>query len=139
VFVNGARRGVTPLAVRDLAFGAYAVRVTLAGHAPQDQKVTVDAGRPSRTLELALAPAARAAAEAPGSLTLDSRPPGARVWVDGRDVGVTPVTVPDLAPGEHAVRVQRAGFLTITTTAHVTAGARARLGVSLTSERPQGR
>lgn len=144
VFINGTRRGVTPLAMRDLGLGTYSVRVTRAGYAASEQRVTLDAGRPSRAVEVTLS-ATRAAAAAPvaggaaatgpGSLVVDSRPPGARVFVDGKEAGVTPVTIPNLGPGEHTVRLQMMGFLPINTTALVTAGARARLGVSLTSER----
>ena len=74
-----------------------------------------------------------------GSLLVDSRPPGARVTVDGRDVGVTPVTVP-VAAGEHSVRFEMAGYQPVTATARVEPGARARVAVSLTiNERPEDR
>jgi PEGA domain/Protein kinase domain len=145
VFVNGERRGVTPLALRDLPFGAYAVRVVRAGFAPIEQRVAIDAGRPARSLELALtrgttaAAAAPSAAEAalPGSLLVESRPAGARVLVDGADIGVTPVTMPALAAGPHTVRIERAGYVPITTTARIEARTRARVAVTLTAERPR--
>ncbi len=144
VFVNGERRGVTPLALRDLPLGAYAVRVTRTGFAAAEQRVTLDAGRPSRALQVALQRASTPAAETapvapttPGALVVDSRPAGARVVIDGREVGRTPVTLDGLAPGAHAVRIDLAGYLPITTTAIVEPGARARVAVSLTSERPQ--
>lgn len=143
VFVNGERRGVTPLALRDLPFGAYAVRVVRAGFAPVEQRVAIDAGRPARSLELTLtrgaATPASAAAEAvaPGSLLVESRPAGARVLVDGAEIGVTPVTVPSLAAGPHTVRIERAGYVSITTTARIEARTRARVAVTLTAERPR--
>ncbi len=145
VFVNGERRGVTPLALRDLSFGAYAVRVARAGFTAVEQRVAIDAGRPARSLEVALtrptaaSPAALSAADAtaPGSLLVESRPAGARVIVDGAEVGVTPVTVPTLTPGSHTVRIERAGFAPITTTARVEARTRARVAVTLTAERPR--
>ncbi|MBP7779464.1 MAG: PEGA domain-containing protein [Acidobacteria bacterium] len=148
VFVNGERRGVTPLALRDLPFGAYTVRVVRAGYAPVEQRVAIDSGRPARSVEITLARTAAAppaatgtragpATEAPGSLLVDSRPPGARVIVDGTDVGVTPVTVSNLAAGIHAVRIERPGYVPITTTARVEARLRARVAVTLTAERPR--
>jgi hypothetical protein len=143
VFVDGTRRGVTPLAVRDLPFGAHAVRVTRAGFTTAEQRVTVDAGRPSRTVDIALARSATApaaapiAASTPGSLTVESRPAGARVIIDGREAGRTPLTVPSLTPGDHAVRIDLDGYQPITTTTRVAPGARARVAVSLTTERPQ--
>lgn len=145
VFVNGERRGVTPLALRDLPFGAYTVRVVRAGFTPVEQRVAIDAGRPARSLELALtrggASGATAAAPAepaaPGSLLVESRPAGARVFVDGADIGVTPVTVPRLPAGPHAVRIERPGYVSITTSARIEARTRARVAVTLTAERPR--
>jgi hypothetical protein len=146
VFVNGERRGVTPLALRDLAFGTYAVRVARAGFTPFEQRVAIDAGRPARSLELALTRAASAAAApaavpseaaAPGSLLVESRPAGARVTLDGAAVGVTPVTLPNVPAGSHAIRIERSGYAPITTTARVEARTRARVAVTLTAERPR--
>jgi hypothetical protein len=144
VFVDGARRGVTPLAVRDLPLGAHAVRVARAGFAATEQRVTLDAGRPSRALDVTLGrPAAAPAAVAPvapstpGTLVIDSRPAGARVVIDGREHGRTPVTVPSLPPGDYAVAISLAGYQPVTTTTRVEPGGRARVAVSLTVERQQ--
>lgn len=144
VFVNGERRGVTPLAVRDLALGGYAVRIARAGYTAAEQRVTLDARRPSRAVEVTLArPAAAAPATppavaptTPGSLVVESRPSGARVVLDGREIGRTPLTLPGVAPGPHAIRIELQGYLPITTTTRVEPGARARVAVSLTTERP---
>jgi hypothetical protein len=83
------------------------------------------------------AAAAPVAASTPGSLTVDSRPAGARVLVDGRETGRTPLTVPSLPPGDYAVRIDLDGYQPITTTTRVEPGARARVAVSLTTERPR--
>lgn len=142
VFVNGERRGVTPLALRDLPFGPYVVRVVRAGFVPVEQRVAIDAGRPARSLELNLtrvtAPGAAAASApplGPGSLLVESRPPGARVTIDGVEAGVTPLTLPSVTAGRHTVRIERPGYIPITTTALVEARVRARVAVTLTAER----
>lgn len=44
-----------------------------------------------------------------GSLTVASRPLGARLSFDGRVVGETPITVTDVTPGEHHVEVVLGG------------------------------
>lgn len=149
VFVNGERRGVTPLALRDLPLGSYDVRVTRAGYTASDSRVVLDRGRPSRSLELALvragasAPASGGAASptanaAPstGTLVVETRPPGARVIVDGAEAGVTPLTLPALSAGSHRIRIEHPGYTPITTTTTVETGARARVAVTLTPERP---
>jgi serine/threonine-protein kinase len=45
-----------------------------------------------------------------GIVVVRSTPPGARVFVDGRDRGSTPATVSDLERGEHRVRLVRDGY-----------------------------
>jgi hypothetical protein len=46
-----------------------------------------------------------------GSLRIDSTPRGARVFVNRLQVGVTPLVVPDLRAGSHAVRVEADGHV----------------------------
>jgi hypothetical protein len=56
--------------------------------------------------EVGAAKAASTASGNPGAvggLQVDTSPSGARVFVDGRDRGVTPLTLTDLAPGSHKV------------------------------------
>jgi hypothetical protein len=66
-----------------------------------------------------------------GAIDIDSRPPGARVFVDGKAIGVTPLRVPEVAIGAHTVRIELTGYKTLTTTVQVTAGQPAKLNVSL--------
>lgn len=75
------------------------------------------------------APSARTATT--GSVNVDSRPKGARVTIDGHGIGVTPLTAPGLKPGVHTVRVELAGYKTVTTTVTVKAGENAKLAVTL--------
>jgi serine/threonine-protein kinase len=46
-----------------------------------------------------------------GSLEVDSLPPGASLWVDGVEVGSTPMMLTELAPGEHEIAVLKEGFV----------------------------
>lgn len=61
---------------------------------------------------LALAPLL-AACGMQRTLTLDSEPSGARVWVDGVDRGTTPVTIPFVHPGAWHVRMEKPGHLAV--------------------------
>jgi hypothetical protein len=47
----------------------------------------------------------------PGRLLVRSTPPGAAVTLDGKDAGVTPVSIRELARGAHTVRVMRDGYV----------------------------
>ena len=62
-------------------------------------------------------PAPPAAAEQ-GFITVNSIPPG-EVFIDGRDVGPTPVVEFTVSPGRHSIRVERAGYKTRSETVDV--------------------
>ena len=62
-------------------------------------------------------PAPPAAAEQ-GFITVNSIPPG-EVFIDGRDVGPTPVVEFTVTPGRHSIRVERAGYKTRSETVDV--------------------
>jgi hypothetical protein len=108
---------------------------------------TAAGGPAARTTPTARPPVPPTAAGAPRSpptpvivvpsLSIETRPPGARVRVDGRDVGVTPLTVTPLGPGSHSVELQLSGYRLWSSTLTLAAGQRRRLTASLERERPR--
>jgi hypothetical protein len=144
VTINGTWRGRTPLTLQNLAFGTYTVRVVQPGYNVAREEVTLSAQAPSRSITTRLeraAPAATKAAPAPaapespasfsGSLYVDSRPRGARVSVDGKSVGQTPLSVPEVRAGTHVVRIEMDGKKPVTATPRIVAGKTERVTVSL--------
>jgi hypothetical protein len=98
VFVDGVPHGTTPARL-SLAAGSHIVELRGRG-VPRVIPVTVTAGiESSQYLELPVMPTT-------GSLLVQSDPAGARVSVDGVERGVAPVSVGDLAPGDHDVVFQ---------------------------------
>jgi hypothetical protein len=75
-----------------------------------------------------------------GSLEVDSRPRGARVMIDGRPAGQTPLKVSAVSPGDHRVLIELSGHRRVTSTVKVVAGEQTRLAVSLeqTGSSPSG-
>jgi tetratricopeptide (TPR) repeat protein len=47
-----------------------------------------------------------------GSISLLSKPPGARVVMNGKPVGYTPITIPGVYPGEHYFIMEQDGYKT---------------------------
>ncbi len=123
---QGTARPATPAQAGEPARTAPAPVAPRSAPAPARPAATAPAA--ARPTPAPAAPAARA-----GSLLVDSRPVGATVRLNGRVVGVTPVTLDDLAPGVYNVNLQLEGFLPLTTTVRVVAGERARAAASLTS------
>lgn len=78
-------------------------------------------------------PAAAAAITRPqGSIVVMSRPPGADVALDGRVVGQTPMSIPNVTEGMHVLGIELPGFSRWATTVRVEAGEPTRVGASLT-------
>jgi hypothetical protein len=67
-----------------------------------------------------------------GGLTIASSPTNAAVYIDNLPRGNTPLTVTDLVPGDHVVRLSSDGYLDYTTTTTITSGQTAPLAATLT-------
>ncbi len=86
--------------------GSRVVGVTAPGHIPERREVTL-AGGIKKELVFELRPFEGRLAQ----LVVRSSIPGAVVSVDGKRVGVTPLSAPVvLAPGKHNVQLERAGY-----------------------------
>ncbi|MGB5813523.1 MAG: serine/threonine-protein kinase [Polyangiales bacterium] len=55
-------------------------------------------------------------------ILLVSSPPGAKIYLDGKEQGVTPVALTGLMQGDYRIRVESPGFASWSTTATVTTG-----------------
>jgi hypothetical protein len=143
VDVDGRDYGVTPVAVRELASGTHRIRLTHDGYAPAERRVLITASRPAQSITVPLDRARVGAVAEPapavvggverfvGTLMVDSRPAGAKVYVDGRLVGNTPVSVGNVRAGEHAVRLEHDGYRRWSSSVRVVAAERNRITASL--------
>jgi TonB family protein len=113
VLIDGADRGVSPLVLDALPLGTYKVRIEQSGFEPEELEAAITAEAPAASLEVALRPQAPVAPAAPkpAAFRLRSDPSGARVAIDGKDVGVTPIERLQVAAGSRVVRVERDGYL----------------------------
>ena len=113
VTVDGRILGETPLVASDIALGVHDVVVARPGHVPRSERVVLLAASPRRTLTVAL----ESGVDVPpahGTVDIASYPRGARVFVDGRVIGRTPLRVPELAPGVRRVTFELDGYVTMT-------------------------
>jgi len=133
VSVDGVYYGQTPagnrLLVNDIAAGPHTVHLALGGYGDYDTTVTVAAGG-TATLDAVLN------AGGTGSVSFTSTPAGATVYFNNQPYGLTPVTVPDLAPGSYPVRITYAGYADWTGTAQVNAGATTPVQADLVQATP---
>jgi hypothetical protein len=126
LFIDGVERGVTPLTL-PVKPGTHSLELRGNG-APRLMPITVAAGtQVSQYIELPTT------ASMVGQLRIRTEPAGARVSVDGVARGISPVTVADLPPGEHAVAVD-SDLGSIKQTVTIEAGNTASLTVPLAPE-----
>jgi hypothetical protein len=99
VLLDGKAQGVSPTTLT-VAAGTHVLELRGAGD-PRTMTLDVAAGAQlSQYIEMAKGPVAT------GSLQVRTEPTGARVSIDGVPRGSSPLTVTDLAPGEHSVLVE---------------------------------
>ena len=136
VVVDGESRGVTPLDLRELAFGPHTISVSHPGHDTRQRQVTLSERRPVRSVNFALRPTsvpsdATPAANSPGSLLVTSRPSQAQVFVDDNLIGTTPFLLSNVEAGVRHLRIELSGYKTWTTSVQLEPGARLRVSASL--------
>jgi eukaryotic-like serine/threonine-protein kinase len=139
VTVDGRPHGTTPATIHDLDLGSHTMLVARPGYVPHTERVNLTLERPARDLLVELTPGVDARTAAAGSVYVDTRPRGARVWLDGRVIGKTPVILSGIDAGRHALRIELAGHRPVATSVQVVAGEQARVTVTLERGQPGAR
>ena len=105
---------VTPFALTNLQPGQHSIIVSKAGYSTDTRTVSVVSGNRATTLVHL--------AQLMATLVVKSDPPGANIYVDGRDVGTkTPAQV-SLDKGQHVVLVRMPGYIDETMNGQFTLG-----------------
>ena len=153
VTLNGKWVGRTPLTQNALPFGSYSLRVVADGYNVAQEEFSLSSRNPSEDVSLRLErsrpappPPARGTSSQrgatppadrtgpdkfTGTVFVDSRPQGAKVFIGGREYGTTPLRVPEVAIGSHVVRLELPDHRTWTNTIRVTAGQELKVTGSL--------
>ena len=143
VSVDGEVRGDSPISIADVSYGTYRLVVAAEGYQSVERVVTVTADQRIAAVSIPLVagvgglsdPSSQIETEETnalvGRLFVDSRPPGAAVFVDATQVGVTPLLIPDVTVGSHRVRIEGTGYLPWTTTVTIESNGEVRVAASL--------
>jgi hypothetical protein len=123
VSIDDTDRGVTPLTIR-LSPGAHVLQVKAGSAEPRVIPLAIRAGtQTAQYVEMQ-------GVATTGVLEVRSEPSKARVTIDGRERGSTPLTLRDVAPGDYQVVLERAGWKS-TQTVRIEPGATAQLVVPI--------
>lgn len=93
--INGKSYGVTPQTISDMLIGNYEVILSKQGFGTESRKITVEDGK-TTTIDVTLSSGK--------NITITSTPSGATLYVDGKEMGVTPQQL-NLNYGEHTLKI----------------------------------
>lgn len=123
VVIDDREYGVTPATVR-LSAGTHVLQVRAGSTEPRIIPLSIRAGtQTAQYVELQ-------GVATTGVLEVRSEPARAKVTIDGRERGSTPLTLRDVTPGDYQVVIERAGWKS-TQTVRVEPGATAQLVVPI--------
>jgi hypothetical protein len=111
VVINGAYRGSTPLILDGIDPGTYTVTFSHFGYRKFSTSVKVESGKMTE-VTATLVPET-------GSIAVNSSPAGARVLLDGVPIGIAPVTLTNIAVGNHTLSLENEGFKPFEQPVHV--------------------
>ncbi len=102
VSILGKVIGTTPYMTKPVPSAMYIVKFAMDGYEPAWLPVNVTPGRQVEA-HVALVPEN-------ATVIIDSNPSGAHVQMNGKEIGDTPVLLPDLALGSYSASVQMQGY-----------------------------
>ena len=109
VSIDGKQAGTAPF-TGEVAPGDHELEVTNEGYKTVAQQVNLE---PGQQLSLKLALQQAQAGQVPPLIAVASDPMGATLFLDGKQVGVTPIKI-RTTPGPHEIKLQMDGYITRT-------------------------
>ena len=103
IWIDEQKRG-TGSCTLELGFGIYMVECRLPGHKPSQQEIQID--RNSATGTITLTPPTPVY----GSVDINSTPAEAEIWIDGKQVGTTPMFLSECLVGRHEILLKKSGY-----------------------------
>lgn len=131
VYIDGnIQTQKTPAKFDDIAVGPHVVEVRKEPAMPWRQTINVDKNK-TVTVEAEL----EATIGGPGgTLRILADAPGARAYIDGKDVGEVPVDIKGIKPGDHLIEVKAPGYFAAEKRVTVSAGSTEVLKLELQPE-----
>ncbi|MFA7204490.1 MAG: PEGA domain-containing protein, partial [Candidatus Caldatribacteriota bacterium] len=136
VYLDNDFKGNTPLDIKNLETGQYNLKMILAGYEDWNSTVVV---LPVLTVRISadLVPSQKKVEEF-GSISVNSNPQGAKVYLDNNYTGDTPLNIRNVPVGRHNIRVELSGFEDWVTNITVSASQVERISMDLKSRTSVG-
>jgi len=134
VYLDNDYKGDTPLNLKNISVGQYSIKLVLPGYQEWVSSIVV---LPILTVKIST-DLVRQAQSAYGSISVNSNPQEARVYLDNAYKGHTPINLRDIPIGRHTIRIILPGYQEWTGDISVSSSQTARITANLTSQSDYG-
>ncbi|MCS7201441.1 MAG: PEGA domain-containing protein [Dictyoglomus sp.] len=110
VYIDRVYRGKTPLSLSDVPSGTYDIRVVLSGYEEYFERISLSPGE-TKQITANLKPLY-------GEVLIDSKPQGAKVYINGKYQGNTPINL-NLFEGKYNLTLSLSGYYEVNTELNV--------------------
>jgi len=113
VFIDNAVKGITPVTLTDTAIGSHLLLLRKEGYDDYTRNFIIEPATPASigaTLIKSVPEPTTLPTSPYGSIAVTSYPPGAAVFIDGRQRGTAPIIVPDVLTGNHEITLSLKGY-----------------------------
>lgn len=104
VFFDSESMGKTPLTLTEVPLGKHMLAMKLEDYPDYSGEISADESEPGKIFHDFVA--AKEALIPKGSLSIDSEPSGASVYIDGERKGKTPLKISELRAAEHTIKLE---------------------------------
>jgi len=134
VFFDSEQIGTTPLTLTEVPLGKHMIAMKLDGYPDFSGEISADTSEPAKIFYDFVA--AKEALIPKGSLSIDSDPSGASVYIDGKKKGETPLDISELKAAEYTVKLELDEYETLQKKVAVKADENLRVALNLV-EKPK--
>lgn len=113
LYVDGKNYGTTPIEIEDLEIGEHEIVISKEGFAQIIKKVEIKEDKVEINEILS---------KAISEVFLNTEPKGAKVIINGKEMGITPLTLKDINPGRYFVTFRALGYEEMTKSIEVKEG-----------------
>ncbi len=106
VYLDNNYKGTTPLNLKNIAIGQYTLKLVLEGYQDWTSTVVI---LPILTVTIS-ADLVPEKDEGFGSISVNSNPQGADIYIDGAFAGITPINIQNFSSGRYRIRVTLPGY-----------------------------
>ena len=112
IYLDDTHKGITPKTLISVSPGSHTIKLTKSGYEDYITTVYVLAGD-TESIDATLT-------QKTGLISISSSPSGADIYLDGAYEGTTPITISDITPGSHALKLEKHGYEEWLTSVYIT-------------------